>query len=467
MSYFDAASAAPLHPVAREALLAALEEGWADPARLYREGRRARLLLDSAREAAADAVGCRPDELVFTSSGTRAVHQGVRGARAGRRRTGRRVVVSAVEHSSVLHAAGGGGVGADWDADDASDVAEVPVDRMGRVDPAVFLAALTGDTALAALQSANHEVGTVQPVAEVAEGCRAAGVPLLVDAAQSLGWGRVPGEWSLLTASAHKWGGPAGTGLLVVRKGTRFAPQDPADERESGRSPGFENLPAIVAAAASLRAVRAEAAGEAERLGALVERIRSRVPELVPDTEVVGDPVHRLPHLVTFSCLYVDGEALLHGLDREGFSVSSGSSCTSGTLTPSHVLHAMGVLSEGNVRVSLARGTTEGDVERFLSVLPGVVSSVRERLGAPSAPSPAAPTAGELVVDALGKRCPIPVIELAKVIGRVPVGGTVTVLSDDAAARLDIPAWCGMRNQGYLGEEKRERGSAYRVRRLG
>ncbi|MFG2112431.1 cysteine desulfurase/sulfurtransferase TusA family protein [Streptomyces sp. NPDC048718] len=461
MPYFDAASAAPLHPVARQALLASLDEGWADPARLYREGRRARLLLDAAREAAAEAVGARPDELVFTPSGTRAVHTGVAGALAGRRRAGDRLVVSAVEHSSVLyageaHAAAGG------------TVTEVPVGRSGAVDPEVFAAALDSRTALAALQSANHEVGTEQPVAEAVAACRAAGVPLLVDAAQSLGWGPVPEGWSLLTASAHKWGGPAGVGLLAVRKGVRFAPQGPADERESGRAPGFENLPAIVAAAASLRAVRAEAAAEGARLRALVDRIRARVPELVPDVEVVGDPVRRLPHLVTFSCLYVDGETLLSELDREGFSVSSGSSCTSATLTPSHVLRAMGVLSEGNVRVSLPAGTTEEDVDRFLTVLPGVVAAVRDRLGAPRPEAaPAAKPARSLVVDALGRRCPIPVIELARVIGEVPVGDTVTVLSDDGAARLDIPAWCEMRGQEYVGEEPSPKGgTAYVVRRV-
>ncbi|ANH91160.1 cysteine desulfurase [Streptomyces sp. SAT1] len=485
MPYFDAASAAPLHPVARQALLAALDEGWADPARLYKEGRRARLLLDAARQAAAEAVGCRADELVFTSSGTRAVHTGVAGALAGRRRVGRHLIVSAVEHSSVLHSAevheaGGGTVG------------RVAVDRHGAVSAGSYAAALGPDTALACLQSANHEVGTEQPVAEVAEVCRAAGVPLLVDAAQSLGWGPVGGDWSLLTASAHKWGGPSGTGLLVVRKGVRFAPREPADERESGRAAGFENLPAIVAAAASLRAVRAEAAAEAVRLRELTERIRARVPELVPDVEVVGDPVRRLPGIVTFSCLYVDGETLLHELDREGFSVSSGSSCTSSTLTPSHVLRAMGVLSEGNVRVSLPAGTAAEDVERFLSVLPGVVAGVREKLGAvPQAQAPGpgpreAPgaraaeggraaegtrageeaPAGELVLDTLGRRCPIPVIELAKVIGDVPVGGTVRVLSDDEAARLDIPAWCEMRGQEYAGEEPADEGSAYVVRRV-
>ncbi|MFK4110153.1 cysteine desulfurase/sulfurtransferase TusA family protein [Streptomyces sp. NPDC002176] len=457
MAYFDVASGAPLHPVARQALLASLDEGWADPGRLYREGRRARMLVDAAREAAAEVVGCRADEVVFTSSGTRAVQGGVAGALAGRRRVGRHLIVSAVEHSSVLHSADA------FEAEGGS-VTRVGVSRLGAVDPSAYAEALRADTALACLQSANHEVGTVQPVAEMAAACRAAGVPLLVDAAQSLAWGPVPEGWSLLTASAHKWGGPSGVGLLVVRKGVRFAAQGPGEERESGRVSGFGNIPAIVASVAALRAVRAEAGAEAVRLRALTEQIRARVPQLVPDVEVVGDPERRLPGLVTFSCLYVDGEVLLSELDRAGFSVSSGSSCTSGTLTPSHVLKAMGVLSEGNVRVSLPLGVAAEEVERFLEVLPGVVSGVRSQLGAPM--PQVEQRAAELVVDSLGKRCPIPVIELAKVFGEVPLGGTVRVLSDDEAARLDIPAWCEMRGQEYVGEEEAERGSAYIVRRL-
>ncbi|MFI6941102.1 cysteine desulfurase/sulfurtransferase TusA family protein [Streptomyces sp. NPDC050418] len=457
MPYFDSATSAPLHPVARQALLAALDEGWADPARLYREGRRARLLLDAAREAAAEAVGCRPDELVFTASGTQALHTGIAGALAGRRRAGRHLIVSAVEHSAVLHSAAA-------HEEQGGSLTEVPVDRGGRVDASLFVRSLREDTALACLQSANHEVGTVQPVGEIAEVCRAAGVPLLVDAAQSLAWGPVEGDWSLLAGSAHKWGGPAGVGLLAVRKGVRFAVQGPSDERESGRAPGFENLPAIVAAAASLRAVRAEAAQEAARLRELTALIRSRVPELVPDVEVVGDPGRRLPHIVTFSCLYVDGETLLHELDRAGFSVSSGSSCTSSTLTPSHVLKAMGVLSEGNVRVSLPAGTPAEDVGRFLDVLPGAVASVREKLGAPVTTA-GAPGLEALTLDTLGKRCPLPVIELAKAIVRVKVGGTVTVLSDDEVAELDIRAWCHLRGQEYVGEEPADQGWAYVVRR--
>ncbi|WP_314172689.1 cysteine desulfurase/sulfurtransferase TusA family protein [Streptomyces winkii] len=490
MPYFDAASSVPLHPVAREALVAALDEGWADPARLHREGRRARMLLDAARETAAEAVGCRADELFFTPSGTRALHTGIAGSLAGRRRAGRRLVVSAVEHSAVLHAAHA------HEAEGGS-VIRVPVDRTGRVAAEDFRAALGEDAALACLQTANHEVGTEQPVTEVAGVCAEAGVPLLVDAAQSLAWGRPGAGWSLLAGSAHKWGGPPGVGLLAVRKGVRFASQQPTDERESGRSPGFENIPAIVAAAASLRAVRAEAEASADRLRELVDRVRARVPELVPDVEVVGDPVRRLPNLVTFSCLYVDGEALLHALDARGFSVSSGSSCTSSTLTPSHVLRAMGVLSEGNIRLSLpptagssAASSAEEDVERFLEVLPAAVSEVRGKLDAPGGPAagqrkepepePKRETAAEagtetaagpgqpagepsaMTVDALGSLCPLPVIELAKVIGDVPVGGVITVLADDEAARVDIPAWCEMRGQEYLGAD----GTEFRVRRL-
>ncbi|MCZ1010403.1 aminotransferase class V-fold PLP-dependent enzyme [Streptomyces lydicus] len=293
-----------------------------------------------------------------------------------------------MEHSCVLHAA---------EVHEAAggSSAELAVDRTGRVAPGEVAAALGPDTALVALQSANHEVGTAQPVEEVAALCREAGVPLLVDAAQSLPWGPVPGAWSLLTASAHKWGGPPGVGLLAVRKGSGSRP----------RGRGTSGSRAAVRASRTsrrrgrggvLRALRAETGDEAARLRRLVDRIRTRVPQLVPDVEVVGDPVNRLPHLVTFSCLYVDGEALLHELDRAGFSVSSGSSCTSSTLTPSHVLRAMGVLSEGNVRVSLPYGTAEADVERFLEVLPRVVRAVRERLGVPAAGPGRPPGPGRL-----------------------------------------------------------------------
>jgi cysteine desulfurase len=381
VAYLDAASAEPLHPAAREVLAAALDEGWADPARLYSAGRRARLLLDEARASVAAVVGAHPDEISFTASGTQALHLGVLGLLETAPRG--RAVTSAVEHSAVLHAL-------ERHELRGGRVTRVAPDRAGRVDPRAFAAALAGDPAgtddgdpavLAALQHANHEVGTVQPLEDVAAACRADGVPLLVDAAQTLGRIPVPDGWSVLAASAHKWGGPPGVGVLAVRRRSSWRSPSPADEREHGRVPGAENVPAVIAAAAALEQVVAAGPAEDARLRGLVALVRSRVAAEVPDVEVVGDPDRRLPHVVTFSCLYLDGEALVSELDRAGFAVSSGSSCTSSTLTPSHVLEAMGVLTHGNVRVSLPRGVDESEVHRFLDLLPRLVADLRARAG--------------------------------------------------------------------------------------
>ena len=359
-AYFDAAAGLPLHPAAREALLAALDDGWADPHKLYTAGRRARLLLDGAREAVAAELGARPDEVRFTSSGTAAAHAAVLGGLGGRRRVGTALVHSAIEHSAVLDAVRHAGAPA----------TSVAVDRLGRADADAFAAALRPDTALACLISASHEVGTLQPVEQVAAACAEHGVPLLVDAAQSVGRAPVPAGWSLLTASAHKWGGPPGVGVLAVRTGTRWRSPVPGEDREPGALP----LPSVLAAAVGLQAAAAEAAAEDARLRPLVDRMRTRVAQAVPDVEVVGHPDHRLPHLLALSFPYADGETLLRALDREGFAVSSGSSCSASVLEPSHVIAAMGLLTSGHVRVSLHRGTTEQDVERFLEVLPRVVA---------------------------------------------------------------------------------------------
>jgi cysteine desulfurase len=382
--YFDAASAQPLHPAAREALAAALEAGWADPARIHREGRQARLLLDQARESVAADLGCRADEVAFTSSGTQAVHLAVLGAVMARQSASNcsgHLVASAVEHSSVLNAA-------DWLVRrTGAELTTTGVDHLGRADTTELAAAFRpGDTVLACLQSANHEVGTVQPVSEVAQACAEREVPLLVDAAASAGWlPMVPG-WSLLAASARKWGGPAGVGVLAVRKRVRWRAPLPADDREGRRVPGFPDVPAVLAAAAALAAITSQRAATDSALRALTDRIRAALPALVPDVAVHGDPDLRLPHIVTFSCLYVDGEALVTELDRAGFSVASGSACVADTRQPSHVLAAMGALTHGNVRVSLPLGTAAQDVEEFLAVLPPIVAKVRDTVRATSVP---------------------------------------------------------------------------------
>ena len=369
-AYLDAATAAPLHPVAHQAFEAATAEGWADPGKLYRHGRTARQLLDAARQTIADAVGARADEVLFTGNGTQAVHAGILGALSTGARSGRTLVHSAVEHSSVLYAA-------QWHGDRGGHCETSVVDRLGRIQVDQLSRQLSeNDCGLVAVQSANHEVGTIQPIRDVVAACGK--VPLLVDAAQSLGRVDVPSGWSILTGSARKWGGPSGVGVLVIRKGTRWrTPWPHTHELDPG---GSLHLPSVVAAAASLRAVMADRDRENARLHALTRRIREQTAR-IPYVDVVGDPHDRLPHIVTFSYPFEDGEPLLVALDAEGFSVSAGSACTSATLRPSHVLEEMGILSHGNIRVSLHHGTTEADVDGFVEALPRVVARLREEAG--------------------------------------------------------------------------------------
>ncbi len=373
--YLDHASATPMHPAAREVLTRALEQGYADPRRLHRPARSARMLLDNARAVVAECLGVRPEEVTFTPSGTHACHLGVLGLLAGRaRHTNDVLLAGAVEHSAVLHAGA-------WHRARGGTFDTVGVDRHGRVRSAALDEALTehGEPAVLAVQSANPEVGVCQPVAELAT---ATGAPLFVDACASAAYLPLPPGWAAAAVSAHKWGGPAGVGVLLVRKGARWRNPLPGDERVDERSVGFENVPAALAAAAALQARVADREADTRRLGALTEELAA-VCRTVPDTEVFLAPGERLPHLVAFSCLYLDGEALVTALDRRGFAVASGSACTSSTLQPSHVLEAMGALTHGNVRVSLGPDTAAEEVRRLGAELPGIVDRLRTEAGVP------------------------------------------------------------------------------------
>ncbi|PUB23634.1 cysteine desulfurase [Promicromonospora sp. AC04] len=371
--YLDNGGRAPWHPLARQAFEQALADGWADPRRLHAEGRRAARLLDGAREAIAAVLGARTQEVHFTPSHTASLHAAVASAAAARRRAGTTVVAGAVERAAVLHAArqAAGATGEHKDP--------VPVDRLGRVDTDAMIAAVQAPgVALAALQHANGEVGTVQPVEAVHDAARAAGVPLLVDAGASVGHVAVPETWDLLAADPADWGGPAGVGVLAARQRVRTSAVGPEDE--DPWAPGGVSVPLAFAAAVALQAVEADRAAQETRRRALVERVRAAAAR-IPDVEVVGDPDDRLPHVATFSFLYVDGEALVTELDRYGFAVGSGSACTASTLEPSHVLAAMGVLTHGNVRIALDRSTDADEIDRFCAVLPGAVGRVRDMLG--------------------------------------------------------------------------------------
>ncbi len=357
-----------------------MDLGYADPRRLHGPGRNARLLLDNARAVIAECLGVRSDEVTFTSSGTDAVHRGLLGLHTAHKRVGDTILVSAIEHSAVFEAArwatqvpGGG------------QSRSLPVDQQGLVlGEAIADARADGDArpTVAAIQLANPEVGVVQPIERLS--AELGDVPLFMDACAATGVIPWPDGWAAAAASAHKWGGPAGIGLMVVPKGTRWRNPYPADDRIDPRVSGFENIPAALAAAAALQAVLGERHDTAARHHALSQQLRTSIAD-IEDLELISPDgsgnTPGLPHLVGFSCLYVDGEALVTALDKRGFGVASGSACTSSTLSPSHVLEAMGVLTHGNVRVSFGPDTQPEQVAAFSHALREVVSDLRNQVG--------------------------------------------------------------------------------------
>jgi cysteine desulfurase len=369
-------------PAARATLMSAIDAGWADPRRLYAEGRAARALLDQAREVIADGLGVRPPEVSFMPGGPAAIRAGLEGLLYAGRRRGARIVATAVEHSAILttgrfHAA---------QAEVPSLFAEVPVDGVGRVDlSALEQAVAVPGTVVAAVQSANGEIGTRQPLDQAHELCQARGIPLLVDAMASLGRDPTPSHFDVMAGDARSWGGPAGLGVLVVPERTRWQRPGPVSEIEHGRSDVDPVVAIALAAAEAWHQNEATRLDEAARSSAIIGRLRAAVSDL-RDVDVVGDPEDCLPHVLTFSLLYVDGEALATELDRRGFAVGSGSACTSSTLQPSHVLAATGVLTHGNVRITLPlqaiAPNLNDDVDRFIAELPAAVATVRAHLGA-------------------------------------------------------------------------------------
>lgn len=362
--YLDAVGGQPVLPVAREAWLAAVDSGWSDPARLHHEGRRAGMLLDAARASLAESLGVGAAEVFVTTSGPTAVGVAVGGLLQAHPAGARRVVASAVESMAVLSPANG-----------AADVVDlVPVTGTGRVVVERFAEALAEPAALACLQAANPEVGTVQPLDEVAELTRAAGVPLLVHAVQVVGRMSAPTDWDVLCAAARDWGGPAGVGVLAVRPHVRWRPEENPDR---GWVNGFPDIPGAVAAARALEYLRDAWADEAARHHEQTARLRARLPEVASGVAVTGEPDERLPHVVTFTCTGVTGEVVVDRLARSGFSVASGSACTSDVRMPSQVLAAMGVAADASVRVSLPLGCADDAVDRFLAVLPDALADAR------------------------------------------------------------------------------------------
>ncbi len=346
---------------------------WGDPSRLYTRARRARIMLDEARERLAELIRAEPGEIVFTSGGTESCNLALLGAARAARGRPRRVVVSAIEHHAVLEAA------ARLRAE-GFELVKVPVDGRGIVDLEAFEEALAPGAAVASVMHANHEVGSLQPVRECARLARERKVLFHTDACQTVGHLPLDVEElgvDLLSGSSHKAYGPPGAGFLYVRRGTRLSPLIVGDDRERGRRAGFENLPSILGMVAAVEARREEMQAEAARLAALRGLLREELLRRVAGVRIHGDPDTTLPHMISFTVEEVEGEALVHLLDARGVSVHSGSSCTSARLEPSHVLEAMGLPAEGAVRVSMGRWTQQEDVLRLLEVLPEVVERLR------------------------------------------------------------------------------------------
>jgi cysteine desulfurase len=372
--YLDHASTSPARPEVIEAMIPWFAgEGAADPGRVHTEGRIARAAVEESRARVAELLGARPRQIVFTSGATEAINAAVWGAVEAR--PGGAVVSSAVEHSAVRDA-----------SSRHAEVVDAQVDGIGRVDVESFGAALDriADTgtpvALAHCQLGNHEVATLQPVAEVVALCQDRGILVHVDAAA--GAGHVPVDVStfeadLVSVSAHKLGGPKGVGALVLGRGLRLDPLILGGEQERARRGGIENTPAIVGfgAAAELLA-EGRLAEEAVRARSQTDRVLD-LARALDGVTIYGDPIRRLPHVACLGVAGVEAEAVLLGLDQEGIAVHSGSACSSESLAPSPVLEAMGADAERSLRVSVGWSTSGADIDALVDALPRVVDRLR------------------------------------------------------------------------------------------
>jgi len=372
--YLDHASSTPLFTRAAEALVLASEE-YGDPMSIHARGRAARRALDDARATLAGHLSAQPDEIVFTSGGTESVALAVWGSTRAIREVGNRIVVSAVEHPAV------GGICHTLETD-GFEVAIVPVDEWGRVDLDVWAREVrVPGTLIASLQHANHEIGTLQPVAEAARLAREAKVLFHTDACQTMG--RLPVDApglgaDLLSLSGHKFGGPSGVGALYIRRGVGVAAYPCGDDRERKRRSGMENVAGIVAMAAALSEAVGSIADRASRQWRLTERLREGLGDRLPRARLHGHATQRAPHLVCFSVPGVDTETLVMALDDRGFRIGAGSMCSGAPTEPSPVLEAMGFPGTVGLRVSVGPETEESTVEGFLEELTGLVDGLHQ-----------------------------------------------------------------------------------------
>jgi cysteine desulfurase len=376
--YLDHAATTAVDPRVVEAMLPCWTEFYGNPSSIYVQGREAHKVLDSARVKVASILHCRPDEIVFTGCGTESDNLALRGVSLGQRRKGNHIITSAIEHHAIGHTA------EQLQKYFGMEVTYLPVDKYGMVSPDDVAKAVKDATVLISVMYANNEIGTIQPIAEIAKVARARGIPFHTDAVQAGGSLDLNVETlgvDLMSLSAHKFYGPKGVGVLYVRKNSPFVSTLTGGGQERNRRAGTENVALAVGLARALELAYAGAESSNLRLATLRDRLVAGVLAAIPDTHFTGHPTQRLANNASFVFEFIEGESILLNLDLAGVAGSSGSACTSASLEPSHVLLSCGLpheIAHGSLRLTLGNENTDDDVDYVLSILPGIVDRLRQ-----------------------------------------------------------------------------------------
>jgi cysteine desulfurase len=373
--YLDHAATTALDRRVLEAMIPYLTTEYGNASSIYTLGRHALQAIDGAREEVAEVLHCRPTEIIFTGGGSESDNLALKGLAFTSQKKGNHLITSAIEHHAVLHTC-------EYLERFGFHTTYLPVDHTGLVDPEDVARAITDQTILVSVMYANNEVGTIEPIAEIGQICRAKKVPFHVDAVQA--GGALPLDVAelqvdLLSLSSHKFYGPKGQGILYARQGVRILPQLQGGSQERGKRAGTENVAGIVGAATALRLAYEDLPEVQPRIQALRDRLIAGVLS-IPGSSLSGHPVRRLPNNASFVFDRIEGESILLSLDMLGFAASTGSACTSGSVDPSHVLTAMGFPLEqahGSLRLTLGKENTAEDVDALLEVLPGIITKLR------------------------------------------------------------------------------------------
>ena len=375
--YFDYNATTPLDPRVFDAMIPFLKDMYHNPSSLYKNSKVTKSAIESSREKLALLIGASPKEIVLTGGGSEADNHAIKGAAFSLRGKGKKhIITSSIEHHAVLNTC-------KFLEKIGFEVTYLPVDKYGIVDPESVREAIRDDTILISIMFANNEIGTIEPIKEIAEISHENGILFHTDAVQAAG--KIPInvkdlEVDMLSMSAHKFYGPKGVGALYIRKKLRIDPLIHGGMQERGKRAGTENIAGIVGAGKAAEIAINELAVEKEKIKPLRDKLERELQKRIPDILINGHPEKRLFNTLNIAVKYVEGEGILTFLDFEGISVSSGSACASGSLDPSHVLLAIGVPVEhahGSLRFSLGKYNTEDDVNKLIEVLPGIVEKLR------------------------------------------------------------------------------------------